>query len=179
MFLKKFLSSIAIAFSILGLGACKKHQLVIIRYSQPANCYVFDNNPGGSPHTTTSAGNGMFMIYKISSIQNTEADAVDFNFKLSKIYANNPSEVPGTIPIVPTAQTAPETKLVPKGTTANNLGRFIINVAGDPNQLKTATQFLNYNSSSGESVLMVNEDSTSNGVPKAKFLDPCTPNNLP
>src|SRR4029077_4215934 len=137
MFLKKFLSSIAIAFSILGLGACKKHQLVIIKYTQPANCYVFDNNPGGSPHSTTSAGNGMFMIYKISSIQNTEADAVDFNFKLSKIYAANPNEVPGTIPIVPNAQTAPATKLVPKGTTATNLGRFIINVAGDPNQLKT------------------------------------------
>ena len=130
MFLKKILSSIAIASSILGLGACKKHQLVIIKYTQPANCYIFDNNPGGSPHTTTSAGNGMFMIYKISSIQNTEADAVDFNFKLSKIFASNPNEVPGTIPIVPTAQTAPDTKLVPKGTTASNLGRFVIIVGG-------------------------------------------------
>ena len=179
MFLKKILSSIAIASSILGLGACKKHQLVIIKYTQPANCYIFDNNPGGSPHTTTSAGNGMFMIYKISSIENTEADAVDFNFKLSKVFAANPNEVPGTIPIVPNAQTAPDTKSVPKGTTANNLGRFIINVAGDPNQLKTSTQYLNYNSSSGESVLLVNTDSKPNEAPKAKFLDPCTPNNLP
>jgi hypothetical protein len=179
MFLKKILSSMAIASSILGLGACKKQQLVIIKYTQPANCFVFDPNPGGTPHTTTSAGNGMFMIYKISSIQNTDPDAVDFNFKLSKIFASNPNEVPGTIPIMPTAQTAPDTKLVPKGTTANNLGRFIINVAGDPNQMKTATELLKYNSSSGESVLMVNTDAKPNEVPKAKFLDPCTSNNLP
>jgi len=179
MFLKKILTSIAIISSILGLGACKKHQLVFINYTQPNNCYIFDNNPTGSPHTTTSAGNGMFMIYKISSIQNTEADAVDFNFKLSKIYAATPSQTPETIPIVPTAQTAPDTKLVPKGTTATDLGRFVIKVAGDPNSLKTATQYLNYSSSSGESVLLVNTDSTSSGVPKAKFLDPCTPNNLP
>lgn len=121
----------------------------------------------------------MFMIYKIHSIENTEADAVDFDFKLSKVYAANTSQVPETIPIVPTAQTAPETKLVPKGTTATNLGRFVIKVAGDPNQLKTATQYLTYNSSTGEGVLMVNEDSKPNEVPKAKFLDPCSANNLP
>jgi len=179
MFLKKILVSTAIISSILGLGACKKHQLVLINYTQPANCWEFDSNPGGSPHTTTTAGNGMFMIYKISSIQNTEADAVDFNFKLSKIYAAVPSQTPETIPIVPTAQTAPDTKSVPKGTTATNLGRFIIKVAGDPNSLKTATQYLNYSSSSGESVLLVNTDSTSSGVPKPKLLDPCTANNLP
>jgi hypothetical protein len=179
MSLKKIISSIAIAVAIFGLSGCAKKQLVIINYTQPANCFIFDSDPTGTPHTTTSAGNGMFMIYKISSIQNTEADAVDFDFKLSKVFAGDQSQVPDTIPIVPTAQTAPATKSVPKGTTASNLGRFVIKVAGDPNQLKTATQFLTYNSSTGESVLMVNQDSKPNQTPKAQFLDPCHANNLP
>lgn len=175
MFLQKILSATAIAVSIFGLSGCKKHQLVTIKYTQPANCFIFDTNPTGTPHTTTSAGNGMFMIYKIHSIENTEADAVDFTLKLSKIFASNQNENPAEVPIIPDAQNVPDNKLVPKGTTAANLGRIVIVVAGDPNQLKTAPQFLNYNSSSGESVLMVNQDSK----PKPQFLDPCAPNNLP
>ncbi len=179
MFLQKILSATAIAIFIFGLSGCKKHQLVTIKYTQPANCYLFDSDPTGTPHNTAGAGNGMFMIYKIHSIENKEADAVDFNFKLTKIFAGNQNENPDEISIMPDAQNAPDTKLVAKGTTATNLGRFVIKVAGDPNQMKTASQFLTYNSSSGESVLMVNQDSKPSGVPKPTFLDPCSPNNLP
>ncbi len=179
MFLQKFLGATVIAVSIFGLSGCKKHQLVTIKYTQPANCFIFDSNPTGTPHTTTSASGGMFMIYKIHSIENTEADAVDFNLKLSKIFASNQNENPDEIPIVPDAQNAPDNKLVPKGTTATNLGRIVIKVLGDSNQLKTTAQFLTYNSATGESVLMVNQDTKPSGVPKPTFLDPCSPNNLP
>lgn len=176
MCLQKIAGLIVSVACLVTLSACKKEQLVIIKYKQVANCYVFDKEPSGQPHTTTSAGNGMFMIYRITAIQNTGKDAVDFNFQLSKLYASDTGEVSGNTSLDNLVKTAPDNKLVPKGTTATNIGRIIINVAGDPNQLKTAKQALHYNSSQGESVLPADEDS---GTNTTKFLDPCTPNNLP
>jgi hypothetical protein len=125
----------------------------------------------------------MFVIYQITAIQNTAKDATDFDFQLSKLYASadNPSdnyildkglESPAT--------TAPKSLLVPKGTTANNIGRLILFVKGAQQQ---SSHLLNYNSYKGESVLVVNEDlgqpNANTNPPKPKFLKQCTPNNLP
>ncbi len=168
--------------SMLALMGCS-HSLVIIHYSQPANAYIFDNDPTGSPHTTTSAGTGMFAFYCINQIENNDTNAKDFKLDLSKIRAlNDPSNTPGNTSFNFQVQTAPNTLTVPKHTTSGNVGRIVIAVtgAGDPASLKTQMLDLNYNSSSGESVLIV-RDGGSN-PPAVKFLDPASPihpNNLP
>jgi len=161
---------VAVAGSISFLGCS---DTVTIRYEQPANFYVFDKDPGGTPHTTTSAADGMFMVYKIKSIENNKAGAKDFDFKLAKLYASTVEEVSGNTSLGQweTAQDAQ----VAKGTSATNLGRIIIRVSGDPMQMKNAWQALHYASASGESVLLIQEPP----VPTPQFLDPGTPANLP
>src|ERR1700757_2589691 len=64
--------------AMLCLAGCAN--TVTIHYDQVATCYVFDSNPTGSPHTATQSGNGLFVIYKIKSIDNTSSGAKDFNF---------------------------------------------------------------------------------------------------
>jgi len=170
------------AASLLLLVGCA-HNLVTIHYSQPANAYIFDSDPTGSPHTTTSAGSGMFAFYCINQIENNDTNAKDFKLDLSKIRANNdPSNVPGNTSFNFQVQTAPNTLAVPAHTTSGNVGRIVIQVtgAGDPASLKTQMFNLNYNSSKGESVVIVRDGGSS--PPPVKFLDPVSPihpNNLP
>lgn len=159
------------------LAGCQN--TVILHYRQPANCYLFDSNPTGSPHTTTSAGSGMFLFYDIVSIENKASGAKDFNFDPAKLFANGDSKgntVPGTpgasVTYLLTGNAVP--KLVPKGTTSGSLGRVVINLpSDDPTALKTAQMNLLYKSASGESVLLARDPG-----PAPKFLDPCTPANV-
>jgi len=165
------------AMAGLGLGACSN--TATIHYKQPASCYIFDSDPTGSPHTTTSAGNGMFEFFDITSIENKASGAKDFNFMPNKLFAN--STVGGnTVNNAPGAsfsfliQTA-QPKLIPKGTTVNGLGRIVINVAADdPQTEKTAKTNLLYKSAQGESVLLVRDPPDN----PPQFLDPCTPTNV-
>lgn len=166
------LASIASA----GLSACSN--TAIIHYTQPANCYLFDSDPTGSPHTTTSAGNGMFEFYKITAIDNKASNAADFHFDPAKIFTR--STVNGNSvdsfaggPSFSFKVTTAKPTTVAKGTSAANLGRIVINVASDdPKSEKTAQTNLLYKSGSGESVLMVRDPG-----PNPTFLDPCSPNN--
>lgn len=161
----------------LFLSACQN--TVILHYRQPANCYLFDTDPTGSPHTTTSAGSGMFLFYDIVSIENKASGAKDFSFDPAKLYANGDSKgntVPGSpgasFTYLLTGNAAP--KPVPKGTTSGSLGRVVINLpSDDPAALKTTQINLLYKSASGESVLPVRD-----AGPAPKFLDPCTPANV-
>lgn len=174
MFRKHNCKSIGLLVLIIGLIALAGcENTVTIRYAQPANFYVFDQDPAATPHLTTSPGEGMFMVYEIKSIENTKSGAQDFNFKLSKLFASKPGEISGNTSLGQW-ETAKD-KLVAKGTTVTNAGRIIINVAGDPKQLKNALQPLHYASSSGESVLLLQETP----IQTPKFLDPGMPTNLP
>lgn len=163
------ISFVAIVVSTaLGLIACSD-DTVTLHYDESATCYLFDSDPTGSPHTTTSSSNGLFVIYKINSIDNTKSGAKDFNFTPAKVYsgsqnfANNQS----FDYLLQLAQP----KTVPKGSVANNVGKIIINSSADPKKDQQANFPLYYNSSSGESVLLV-RDNINTPPP---FLDPCSP----
>ena len=169
----KWFCFILVFTGILGLTGCNNN-LVTIHYSQPANAYVFDQDPTGSPHTTTSASNGMFMIYCIGQIENHDTNAKDFNLKLSKLHAtNDPADVSGSTSLDQWVKTASD-QTVKAGTTSPKIGRIIVRVDGDPTTMKNQPENLFYSSSSGESVLLVREGGNS-----PKFLDPLQPNNVP
>jgi hypothetical protein len=169
------------AACMLGLVACNK-DLVTIHYNQPANAYIFDSDPIGIPHTTTSAGDGIFAFYCINAIENKDTNAHDFNFDVSKIYVNdNLHSIAGDVSFNFMVQTAPSTLKVPAYSTSSTLGRVVVNISGglDPNNLG-ALDDLYYNSSAGESVLLERDDF--NNPPPAQFLDPASPihpDNLP
>lgn len=156
--------------AMLCLAGCSN--TVTVHYDQVATCYLFDSNPTGSPHTTTSSNNGLFVIYKINSIDNTSSGAQDFNFAPSKVYsgsqnfANNQS----FDYLLQLAQP----KTVAKGTVANGLGKLIIDTTANPKTDQKANFPLLYNSGSGESVLLVRDNP--NAAPP--FLDPCSPANV-
>jgi hypothetical protein len=182
---KHFVGSWAILSTVAGTLAMTgcAHNLATIHYKQPANAYIFDSDPTGSPHETTSAGDGIFAFYCIETIENNDTNAQDFKFDASKVFVpQDPTNVAGNTSFNYKVQTAPSTLTVPAHTTSASLGRIVINVngAGDPKSLKTQLLNLSYKSASGESVLLVRDGGAS--PPAAQFLDPASPvnpNNLP
>jgi len=169
------LSGLAI-MAVLLMTSCTPEQkaaLVTITYDQPANCYVWDPDPTATPHSTTGAGNGMFVIYKIASIK---TGTMDFNFKVNKLFVADLDQHSGNTGWGGPFETAKD-QIIPKNTTKNNLGRIIIYVAGDPQELKDKRLYLSYDvpSNDPEPVAPFSVG------PNPKFLDPCTgkPNNIP
>ena len=166
----------------LAMGGCA-HNLALIHYKQPANAYLFDSDPTASPHTTTSAGEGIFAFYCIETIENNDTNAMKFNFDLSKVFVSgDPNNIPGNTSFNNKVQTAPSTLAVPAHTTSASLGRIVISVNGQgaPQTLKTQMLNLSYKSASGESVLLVRDGGAN--PPAVQFLDPASavnPNNLP
>ncbi len=160
--------------ALLGLNACDKpiDYSVVIEYEEAAVFSEFDAPPApGAVPVKTFASGGIFVAYRIVSIQNTGAGAKDFSFDPNKLFAGTPaSKMAGGV-LAPYSTVKP--MLVAKGTTAPSIGRLIINVSGDPKDLTTADNNLLYESGAGESVLF-------NRRPVAKkVLDPAVPGNLP
>jgi len=175
-------AALLVAGSASTLTGCA-HNLTVIHYSQPDNAFLFDSDPTGSPHDTSSADNGIFAFYCITGIENTDTNATQFNFQLSKLYVSGDAgNIPGNVSFSNLVQTAPSTKTVAPHSSTAKLGRFVIYVQGNggPTDLKNAMLNLNYNSTGSESVVVV-RDGGSN-PPAVKFLDPASPvhpNNLP
>ena len=169
---------LAAACMVTAVGCGK--DLVLIHYSQPANAYVFDSDPTGTPHTTTSAGDGMFAFYCIGQIENDDENAQDFTFELSKVLGSgDPDSFPGTS-FDALVRTAPATRMVPAHSTSSTLGRMVINVSGGASNPTTQRYNLLYQSAGDESVLFVLDDPKT--PPPIQFLDPASPihpNNLP
>lgn len=163
-------SGLLAGIAMLCLAGCSN--TVTVHYDQAATCFLFDSNPTGSPHTTTSSANGLFVIYKIKSIDNTSSGAKDFTFDPSKVYSGsqNMANSQSFDYLLQLAQA----KTVAKGTVANNLGKLIIDTTADPKKDQKADFPLRYNSASGESVLLVRDNP--NAAPP--FLDPCSPGNI-
>ena len=83
---------------------------VTIVYSQPANFFVFDKTPGEVPDQSTSpGGNGMFMVYRIESIQNNSPlfTGSGFNFMLASLFANKRDERSGSTSLDQYLKSAP------------------------------------------------------------------------
>lgn len=172
MNLRKLLTFL-VSVSMIGLCGCPPiTNTVTITYEEAANFSEFDapNGSGGLPVKTFASG--LFVAYKIDSIQNTASGATDFAWDPSLVYVNTAPQsvvVGGTLAPFSTATA----RVVPKQTVSGSLGRIIIDVQGNPNDIKNADNNLNYHTPAGESVLFVRKAATK------QFLDPGTPSNLP
>ena len=171
MLFRKILALLVTA-SLIGFCGCPPiNNTVIITYEEDADFSEFDtpNDSGGLPIKTFASG--LFVAYKIDSIQNTAAGATNFTFDPTLFYDNTSPEshlVGG-----PLAPYSAPSRVVPPGTVASSVGRIILDVQGDPNSIKNDNNHLFYHTPSGESVIL-----TRNTVPK-QFLDPGMPSNLP
>jgi len=153
---------------IIALGGCaQKDKTVVITYQPLANAKSITSGSNPIP-----AGNGkMWMVYCISKIKNTGADANDFQFDINrlKVASGNQLTSPGW------AWTA-QSKLVNAGTTEFNLGRILIraDVTGMPNQGKYSWIPLTYSytPNTGESVAMVQYPSSPSPYFNTGSLDP-------
>ncbi|GLQ91175.1 hypothetical protein [Dyella acidisoli] len=167
---KRIMLAAMVGTTTLSLIGCAN--TVTIHYNQSATCSLFDSNPTGSPHTTTQSSNGLFVIYKVTSVVNTSSGAQDFNFNPSKVYNGN-QNFANNQSFDYLLQLA-QPKTVAKGTTANDLGKLIIDTTADPNNDRKADFPLRYNSGQGESVLLVRDNPNT----PPPFLDPCSPSNI-
>lgn len=111
---------------------------------------------------------GEFMRYRIISIKNTNTNATLFHFDPNKISAaSDPNDKPA--PFIFLSGVLPFD--VRAGETVTNPGGLTIRVKGNPAELATQVEFLNYASSEGEHVLMVNDNPSAQAVP---HFDPLT-----
>lgn len=77
------LSRIALAAGLLVAVGCKSTARVYVNYRQVANFHTYSLDPNSS--STTGAGNGMFIMYKVTTINNTGAEAATFTFDRNKV----------------------------------------------------------------------------------------------
>lgn len=171
--------AVVAAFAMASV-ACS-HNLATIHYSQPANAYLFDSDPTGTPHSTTSAGDGLFAFYCIGAIENNDTNAKDFTLDLTKLYATpDPGSAANNTSFSYLVQTVKTPFVVPAHTTSGKVGRVVIDVTGIDPQTKTPMLNLGYRSGKGESVVLVRDGGVN--APAVKFLDPASPvhpNNIP
>jgi len=144
---------------------------IAIIYSQPANFYVFDDQQ--VPNTTTGAGSGMFMVYRIRSIMCPGLDlfkSSDFTFDLSKVVVSTIHERSGNTSLDLVLRSAPDT--LPLNFTPHfDVGTIVVNVSGDPVALKTSQRALHYLGPSGLAIQI----RRNSGDPPTWFADPMTP----
>lgn len=147
------LSKLAMILFIIIAAASCNHDTVTIHYEQIGACNGF-NNGGGA----TSAGpNAAYAIFRITTIENTDASAKDFNFDPDRIYINGTSPRAFTSTHLNLSQINPfyaTAKLVLKGTTAPaNVGAVIAIVstsaADGASEAKNISYFLSYDTPSG------------------------------
>ena len=121
---------------------------VVIHYSQVANFPKFDETPGDpNPfHPTINSFDGMFIIYRIDSIDNNTPlfGGVNFDFKLANLFATKRDEQSGNPGLDKFLKSAPDQKTIPSGKSASGLGTIVIRVAGAPLSLMTAVAPLHY-----------------------------------
>ena len=144
----------------------------VIRYTQPANFFVFDKTPGEVPDQTTSPGDdGMFMVYRIDSIQNNSPllGGSAFTFKLANLFVTTRNQTSGNTDLDQFLKSAHDQKVIPSGDIVSHLRTIVVRVAGDPQSLKTAAESLHY-CEPGINVSVLR--SSPNQTPQ--FIDPMT-----
>ncbi|MFN0034525.1 MAG: hypothetical protein ACKVUS_05615 [Saprospiraceae bacterium] len=179
---------------ILGLSGCDGcnpiDNTVVIEYEETAVFSEFDTPPppGGLLPIKTFAGQGLFVTFRIISIQNKASGAKDFSFDPHKVYSDSKprAKMSGGV-LSPYSTVNP--RLVQKGTTASPVGRIILLIEGDPIEIKKSDNFLLYESGAGESVIFTRRVTQLAGpgetaivtptFTRKQNLQPATPNNLP
>jgi hypothetical protein len=117
----------------------------------------------GSLIDKRSIDDGVYMRYRIVSISNRDTGAMTFHFDPRKLYASDPAEGPAN-PVIGLIGVGPIFDVAP-GTIDTHVLNANIKARGNPAALRTQIQFLNYKSSAGEHVIMVNEDPHAFAVP--------------
>lgn len=142
---------------------------VTFKYSHLANCHVFQS----SPNSTTDAGEGLYRLYRINSIQNHGSSKAKFFFKEEHLYApaagNGPySSTSINAHIV--AELASD-KTVDIGATVNDVGKVFIRVplSGDLNAQKFSFTPLGYSGGSSVTTNFIQEAPSNPG-----WHEPCT-----
>ena len=158
-------------------GGC--NSTVEISYRHLHNFYLFDADPN-TPGSDGSAGaNGLFGFYKIVGMNNTKSGAKDFTFNLSKVYSGSTATSSTTTTPSQWSNTIQNQISLPAGQQFfQSLGCFVVQYQANPVTEKDKFAALLYNSSSGESVLMVASPKPSQQSPT--FIPAIvTPNNPP
>lgn len=142
------------------LVSCDKKQSVSIHYEQCAECNGYPTAQG----VASSGGPGSaFVIFKIKSISNTEADAVDYHFDKNNFHVDDAGKVGTTIPNPFPNLTVLSPFDVPKGTT-KTLNGFIVAipvVPGNGNCVQAAqtNYFLTTTAVGSQNVILTKDNS--------------------
>jgi hypothetical protein len=147
----------SLCFSVSCNSCGSPKDLVTIHYRQSANMQSLEN-----PTTCTSAisTSGMWVLYEITSIGNTDQQPLQFNFSLSKVYVlySGVKYSPGFgVPALDNCLTTAKDAIVAPGGTFGYLGRFFINITPALSEGHANFNLL-YDGPAGQGVLFVRDD---------------------
>lgn len=152
---------------------------VTISYRHLYNFYVFDTDPSTPLSTGSPGANGLFGFYKIVGIDNTKSGAKNFTFKLAKVYiGSTATSTTNTTPSQWANTIQNEIQVSAGDDFFQSLGCFVVRYEANPVTDKDKFEPLLYNSSSGESVLIVASPKPSQQTP-AFFPAIVTPSTYP
>lgn len=87
---------IALVIIVVALVGCDNDARVQVEYEQLANFYTYKLSPSSS--STTGAGNGMFILYRINKIANTGPGAKTYVFDKHKVIAITADQISSGVP---------------------------------------------------------------------------------
>lgn|GEM_PF-4443034 len=152
-------ASSAIVLSGCGMNAT-------IKYSQLANCWEYNTYDNGS--TSGDAGDGLFMLYRINSI---ETSSGTFYFYPDRLYVGDKSNTSGNGGVNTLIANHPTNKTIPAGSKITGVGKlfFQVPLSGDLSSQKHTAKPLQYKHPNFHTVTLIKE-----GKPDPDFLTPCT-----
>jgi hypothetical protein len=87
---------IIVTVAVVALAGCDDDARVQVEYEQLANFYTYKLSSGSS--STTGAGDGMFILYKINRIANTGTGAKPYVFDNYKVIAITADQLSSGVP---------------------------------------------------------------------------------
>ena len=117
------------AVPLLLAAACPPAPAVTIHYKQVGACNAYDRI-SGAPSTRVSASPGAYEGFQITSIDNPTS--TDFPFDPERLYVQGTSRQPvdtSLAPAVDFGSFKAISRVIPKGTTENNIGMAIVVVS--------------------------------------------------
>jgi len=137
-----------------------------IRYSQLANCWQYNTESG-----TGTAGDGLFMLYRINSIETSSGSSV-FYFHADRLFVGNPSNGAGPGGVNNLISKLATDKTLYGGDKVTGVGKlfFQVPLSGDLSSQKHTTKPLQYKPSSSSQSITLLQDVP----PTPDYLQPCT-----
>jgi hypothetical protein len=193
MTLRKFIACAQLMLLVLGLSlttGCNGDE-VTITYRQVANWNQFDDYNTSEVSQTDQGAPAIYVMYKITSIQNNSAKAKDFSFKVNDAYAYclYPANVAcpgvwsdeqqyGTLSNKNLLYHAKD-QIVKAGTSATNLGCVILLVpASDPKTNTLSLVDLHWHNEGNPQFVNITREDTNTTVPFAFPMTSTTLNQL-